>query len=54
MTCANCGGDYDVAPCTPDLDIRPVPLCGLCRFNLDWRIELKLPATPERKEESPT
>jgi len=41
MTCANCGGTRKVALATPDLDIRPVPLCQLCRvLGLDWQKEL--------------
>lgn len=40
MTCSNCGTTEDVAPRSPDLDIRPVLLCNICSLALVMDPEL--------------
>lgn len=47
MNCANCGSAEMVANVTPDMDIKPVPLCGICRMLL-WAE----PAEFERRSKS--
>lgn len=41
LACSNCGatGD-DVAPRSPDMDVRPVVLCQMCAFALVMNPEL--------------
>ncbi len=41
LECANCRGIKDVQWVTPDMDIAPVPLCLLCRIDLNWQEKLR-------------
>ena len=33
-TCGNCGSDREVEFVTPDMDIKPVPFCIMCWWDI--------------------